>query len=67
MTDWISVEDRLPEDCSWILCYGDGAMATYGYSSRRGFENWDEKQAAGLGIDEIAYWQQLPNPPEVTR
>jgi hypothetical protein len=61
--EWISVDDRLPEDYTWVLCYGDSAISTCGYSKREGFNHWDLKRAPGLNTDDITHWMPLPKPP----
>lgn len=61
MSEWIKVEDELPtQDRAILLCHDDGEMTT-GYlclmTSR--FKN-DYNDI----LDDIAYWQILPEPPK---
>lgn len=56
MSNWISVEDRLPEpvDGEKILAYGDG----YCFECELEDHVW-----TNLGGDEFTHWMPLPEPP----
>ena len=67
MGEWISVDDRLPDDSQDILLVVNGARVISGYyagyngahyvwkASRNGFVFWD---------DEITHWMPLPELPK---
>jgi Lar family restriction alleviation protein len=72
-SDWISVDDRLPEKCKHndlsvcVLVYSEINKciytAVYDYLSRKffHFSSLDEL----LRSESVRYWMPLPNPPEV--
>lgn len=63
MSEWISVEDRLPDEIfDWILACADGAVSTIGYSKEKGF-HCPYPTSTQLIIEEITHWQPLPEPP----
>ena len=65
MTDWISVEDRLPgkgeNTLVWTSYLGGEAYVGMGYCCRGIWRDW-----ADDSIFKPTHWQQLPDPPEVT-
>lgn len=69
MTEWISVEERLPEQEGWYLVY---TMPDKKHKSvnkaefRKGYE-WNNFEpywrGAGGNWGNVAYWMPLPEPP----
>ena len=60
MSEWISVEDKLPEDMVEVLAYAGEEMAV-AYLSRGQWESEDQ----WLFVDYvITHWMPLPPPPE---
>ncbi|GAG11897.1 unnamed protein product [marine sediment metagenome] len=64
--DWISVKDKLPEDCKNVLCYikdieckfyGEG----YYYES---IKHWYLRKTRTNGNYEVTHWMPLPEPPK---
>jgi hypothetical protein len=60
---WISVDERLPEDGSWVLAWNKGCVV-------RGFYHGDwfnEYNSSTMNIyrqiEPITYWMPLPLPP----
>jgi len=62
MTEWISVEDRLPDDsiyllgcdanlCMWVVCFYEG--------------HWEDM--LDRQIQDITHWMPLPKPPASNR
>ena len=62
---WISVEDRLPELHTKVLCCGVkggrfiAELSTWGKEKR---PYWDRK--SGKGCPEVTHWMPLPEPPK---
>ena len=65
MTEWISVEDKLPEPYQWVLCISSGGV----YEIKRAL-----KKSSGVGMlsaiagadwldERVTHWQPLPEPP----
>lgn len=65
MCNWISVKDRLPDECTHVLVYGEfGVSMAFLYGDNKHWyiadtEDWDE-------VREVTHWMPLPEPPEVT-
>lgn len=61
-SQWVSVEDRLPEvdkrygEIDVLVCMDDEFIATATFVEGEGFELWDES-------GEVIAWQHLPEPP----
>lgn len=60
MSDWISVDERLPFDDSYVLVlmangavFSDNVMHCCKYSERYGFDR-----------SRVTHWMPLPQPPE---
>ncbi len=69
MTEWISVDDRLPNECE-VLVFGSPTCGTHDddpavmearYNIK---ENYFEFGEYDCGID-VTHWMPLPEPPEV--
>jgi hypothetical protein len=62
--EWISVEERLPEEYGNVLCYSDDAfIGLYVYNPKYklfnvSFDNVD----CAIAVD---YWMPLPQPPQM--
>lgn len=62
MNNWISVKDRLPEDCDKVLIYygGNYLIGTF-MNEDKGFDcGYD----CFLLLNEVTHWQELPEPPK---
>ena len=67
MMEWISVEDRLPEDGEWVLmfCVEFSGVDKY----RAGFYHGDNdglswlSAANAFGFPTVTHWMPLPDPP----
>jgi hypothetical protein len=68
MSEWISVEDRLPEHKERVLGYWaaleDGAYEGIEISWRANSNIWTSYFVPGFS--EITHWMPLPEPPEKT-
>ena len=64
MAEWISVEDRLPEDIQSVLVT-DGLEVTIGWWRSLKYE-WDVSlyDPGDVVDDTVTHWQPLPSPPE---
>lgn len=64
---WISVKDRLPEDDKDVLVYDSRSKEIIMASYNSDYEEWDNlyNYYDYLPVDEITYWQPLPELPEV--
>lgn len=70
MSDWISVEDKLPEFDEPVLLWSTGfTSAAYGrldnVNKKGNAFKWVTFQAVDYTDYEITHWMSLPNPPEV--
>ena len=64
MSEWISVDDRLPDpDFDFVLAFAGGAMSTIGYTLSNGFYEVHPIKTQLL-IECITHWMPLPPPPE---
>lgn len=55
--DWISVDDRLPEEGDRVLSYSNGGMMQRDYIYRNKWESYDR------GYN-VTHWMPLPKPPQ---
>jgi len=60
--EWISVEDELPKEQSWVLVYADGAMNCMAYYKGE-WKEWTSAQAHNIVIGSITHWMPLPDKP----
>ena len=66
MTDWINVEERLPEDCRHVIVCLLGISTLVGHYNhgkakwRLGLETKDRKDG---GVVPVTHWMPLPEPP----
>jgi len=67
MSEWISVNDRLPEEGrEWVLVFADGAMNCMMFNRSSGsFYDATYAQCHNVCIDDITHWMPLPAAPEV--
>ncbi len=64
MSDWIKVEDRLPEEGVSVLVSYHGLGPTIAYPiGTKGILQW--WHSAGHHAINVTHWQPLPEPPEV--
>lgn len=66
LNDWISVKDRLPEDDKDVLVYNSRSKEIIMASYNSNYEEWDNLYDY-LPVNEITYWQPLPELPEVEK
>lgn len=61
MSDWISVNEKLPDDNDRVIVYRpmESELSAYKYCVMWG---WSVK--ASLNHKGISHWMYLPNPPE---
>ena len=57
--EWISVEERLPEETAWVLVYAGGAMNCMAFYNGE-FEDWTLPTASNIIIEDITHWMPLP-------
>lgn len=57
ISQWISVKDRLPEECKCVLVY-DGGVCSIAWRYKGEWESDDYTLAT------VTYWQPLPEPPK---
>ncbi len=59
---WVSIEDKLPDENSWVLVYADGAMNCMGFY-KGVWRDWTQPQSGNIIISSITHWMELPNRP----
>ena len=70
MIEWISVDDRLPENGDdIIMCFDDGGVALGTYDPETGDWFWLKNKEDYLDVTwvvkkKVTYWMPLPEPPE---
>ncbi len=80
MSDWISIDDRLPEENTWVLCFlpnlhfhGDLILSLKMYNHRWFQEGKIKKIFMFSNIDrswriqDITHWMPLPSPPDMPK
>ena len=60
---WISVDESLPDDSSWVLVYADGAV-NYTVWHRGVWYDWTEPACSNIPHGCITHWMPLPEPPK---
>ena len=61
--EWISVEERLPEDSDEVnLCTRSGIVGIGYYDKYR--KNWVQYYAGGALCVDVTHWMPLPKPPK---
>ena len=60
---WISVEDRLPENNNTVIV-SDGNAVDLGFYNPVKGTWWSKQSLAAYCLDYIVYWQPLPEPPK---
>ena len=66
MSEWISVDDRLPEDYrELVLACRVGINGPQMFTAFYGDADWAIMLAGH--VDDVTHWQPLPEPPEVER
>lgn len=63
MTKWIKVEDKLPDDKEYILCFTNMKKITTGLYVFQEFYLSDDDWTAIKAI-KVTHWAKLPKPPE---
>jgi hypothetical protein len=68
MSEWISVDNRLPEEGEYVLVY-DGNLPLsgkpmYEIASYRSFANAATFVSGPYSLQGIKYWMPLPEPPK---
>ena len=62
--EWISVDDRLPEDGARVLVTHDDGVVRIGIC-RGGFPAvMSKKHEKAFGLAEVTHWMPLPQPPK---
>ena len=63
-TQWVSVEDRLPEDGQTVIASHKNGITEAYYTKDRKFHEPYYGQTCGDYFDSVTYWSPLPEPPE---
>lgn len=64
MNEWISVEDRLPENMDTVLALcKDGGMFVGRYMSWGQWEIWTAMKSTRIVRRTVTHWMPLPAPP----
>lgn len=56
---WISVDERLPEECTHVIVHDEDGTVGEAFYSRGGYFEW----VANEGIAFSTHWMPLPEPP----
>lgn len=60
MSNWIDVEDKLPEAGQWHLAYSDGQIEILFFDSEHPIQ-WLQH---GDWLEKVTHWMPLPSPPK---
>ena len=63
MSEWIRVEDRLPNDLHEVLVYWIGPEYSEVIIATLYHGGWSEAGKGGLCLPNVTHWQPLPDPP----
>ena len=62
--EWISVNDRLPEEAVDIIVYTTKKRIAFGYLYDGHFRDEEHEIMASWNIGEVTHWMPLPEPPK---
>ena len=62
--EWISVEERLPEEPAWVLVCSNGAMNCMAFHDEK-WVDWTFPKASNIVIGDITHWMSLPESPKL--
>jgi len=66
--EWISVNDRLPEQVSFVLCYPNTKICLFGklgdFGKERMFTSYNIDMEYWDNEASITHWMPLPEPPK---
>ena len=68
MLEWISVNERLPENGHNVLfCKKDGNVSEGHYERRAGLNMWCQyRWSCSIPVEKVTHWMPLPEPPEAS-
>lgn len=70
MSNWISVEDRLPERTGEYLTWmtwGKITMLPFYIETQAWNVPWEDEASRKCEITGVSFWRELPEPPEVEK
>jgi len=64
--EWISVKDRLPEDISLVLAFGENYhdAVFFAYSNKVDWFDPDIVHNSKIDKGDVTHWMPLPEPPK---
>ena len=62
--EWISVDDRLPEEAVDIIVYTTKKRIAFGYLYDGHFRDEEHEIMASWNIGEVTHWMHMPEPPK---
>ena len=62
--EWVSVNDRLPEEAVDIIVYTNKKRIAFGYLYDGHFRDEGHEIMANWNIGEVTHWMPLPQPPK---
>ena len=63
MSEWISVEEEMPEVGERVLVFHEGVSMHVLFWDERN-EEWTDDYETFLNPEEVTHWQPLPEPPQ---